>query len=561
MALTKATQNVIAPITSTGSTAARTLANRFADVVNVKDFGAVGNGGADDTAAIQAAIDSLGTAGGTVILPTGNYKVSTTLLISKSNINIKGSGSSGFESDPIAGNDGSSYITWAGTSTDDVILIGGQLNTVYNNSLKDFSIISSGNSRNNIRIINAQVFIIENIFSRNALTAGLYIGSQSTDTKPTGFGCIRNCSFYQKFTGSNGNAIWINCNQGGGGTMCEFDHIHCIQDIAPAVKITDMDGLLFTHLMTFSPVATRTSVLIDTLNSQRALGGVFMYPIAVFEANKENEQDVASWTIFCKDVGDLTRVEVKGAGSKSVNLLTHSGIQYTRPAGQVGTEKFSDSMFFINSDITTDILTTRDANWKIINNATIVSGDNALGGQIKISSGTSFGGISAGTFTGGTFNGYLKNQNPMFFTRCIGDINPSGSYAWGFADSASDNPSNGIIMTQTQSDGIDYINCIVKNGGVQTQLTPVQNNFLTNTEFMFYINAETNVCSFFYRDSLTNLPVNKLWNKLGDLSVNGLNVGMTPIFISRNLAGAGNFNLSVYHCLISSDLDRRSYPF
>lgn len=49
MALTKATQNVIAPITSTGSTTARTLENRFADVVNVKDFGTI-------TEAIAAAV-------------------------------------------------------------------------------------------------------------------------------------------------------------------------------------------------------------------------------------------------------------------------------------------------------------------------------------------------------------------------------------------------------------------------------------------------------------------------------------------------------------------------
>ena len=45
-----------------GSTTARTLQDRFADVVNVKDFGAVGDGSADDGPAIQAAINWLNSA-------------------------------------------------------------------------------------------------------------------------------------------------------------------------------------------------------------------------------------------------------------------------------------------------------------------------------------------------------------------------------------------------------------------------------------------------------------------------------------------------------------------
>ena len=70
-------------VTATGSTTARTLANRFADVVNVKDFGAVGDGVADDTTAIQSAINSTSPFG-EVFFPEGTYKISSTITLPSS---------------------------------------------------------------------------------------------------------------------------------------------------------------------------------------------------------------------------------------------------------------------------------------------------------------------------------------------------------------------------------------------------------------------------------------------------------------------------------------------
>ena len=57
----------------TGTPTARNLATRGGDVINVKDFGATGNGTTDDTAAIQAAITAA-PAGSAIYFPKGSYK-------------------------------------------------------------------------------------------------------------------------------------------------------------------------------------------------------------------------------------------------------------------------------------------------------------------------------------------------------------------------------------------------------------------------------------------------------------------------------------------------------
>jgi len=51
-------------------------------VLNVLDFGAVGDGIADDTAAIQTASDASGSAGASLYFPDGTYKITTAITIS-----------------------------------------------------------------------------------------------------------------------------------------------------------------------------------------------------------------------------------------------------------------------------------------------------------------------------------------------------------------------------------------------------------------------------------------------------------------------------------------------
>jgi len=71
-------------------------------VVNVLDFGAKGDGTTDDTAAIQAAINSLATTssasatgGGTVYIPAGKFRITSTIKIGH-NITLLGNGAGGY---------------------------------------------------------------------------------------------------------------------------------------------------------------------------------------------------------------------------------------------------------------------------------------------------------------------------------------------------------------------------------------------------------------------------------------------------------------------------------
>jgi hypothetical protein len=76
--------------------------NSRGHVFNVRAYGAVGDGVADDTAAIQAAYNTAAAAGGGIVfLPAGIYRITGSILLSSSLVSILGGGIPNLE--PVAG--------------------------------------------------------------------------------------------------------------------------------------------------------------------------------------------------------------------------------------------------------------------------------------------------------------------------------------------------------------------------------------------------------------------------------------------------------------------------
>lgn len=73
----------LVPKYSRVTSANRTMDEKFAEFISVKDYGAVGDGVADDTSAIQAAIDAVSR--GVLVFPQGTYNTSATINIAAKN--------------------------------------------------------------------------------------------------------------------------------------------------------------------------------------------------------------------------------------------------------------------------------------------------------------------------------------------------------------------------------------------------------------------------------------------------------------------------------------------
>lgn len=120
------TSDINKPIGTATQTALNAKVAKGELVFNVKDYGAVGDGTNNDTAAIQAAVDASGDSGGTesyaiVYLPAGEYRVTSTINI-KGNLCIAGAGERTYVNFTAPTISDDNLFEWIGASMNDFVI-------------------------------------------------------------------------------------------------------------------------------------------------------------------------------------------------------------------------------------------------------------------------------------------------------------------------------------------------------------------------------------------------------------------------------------------------------
>jgi polygalacturonase len=167
---------------------------------DVRQYGAVGDDAADDTAAIQAAIKSLPASGGVVFIPRGTYLVSGGLAVTNANTILRGTGP------------GQTTIKLAPTGKGSPLLsaYAETPNALSNFQLRDLTLegnkLSGGTGPPHLLTLRrCQGFVIDNVSLLSSPQDGIYVNGDGGGSALKNLGVIRNCYF----NGCGGAAILV----------------------------------------------------------------------------------------------------------------------------------------------------------------------------------------------------------------------------------------------------------------------------------------------------------------------------------------------------------------
>lgn len=252
--------------------------------VNVKDFGAHGDGVHDDTAAIQAAIDAAGTAGGgTVLLPQGTYSISQSLTIPYNAVTLAGPGM--FSANiRVAGSFDAIVVSNSSTGTRITSL--SITSSVTQTAGAGIRADSTGNA--------VYTTLIDNVYF--ATYNGIELYNTNTTTI---LHCRMNCDNYGLYCGNGCRIVRFTNAEVGGNAAGVFLDGGC-----QSIKLLQLEMFSNAH-----------AVVLDTPNGGSAPNYVYMYDV---EANPGS--DVVGPYFYINNAGEVHLTECWSDAAQAIQI-------------------------------------------------------------------------------------------------------------------------------------------------------------------------------------------------------------------------------------------------
>ena len=301
----------------------RTAQAKMRDVVSVKDFGAVGDGVADDTAAIQAAV----TAAAAVYVPAGTYVVNVVTL--DANTEIYGDGAASIikqSASFVGGSQGSLYANSgsAGSQVNNIIIRDLRVEGT-NISAPTFSEFKHLVSLNGVR--NA---LVENVQFIGFQGDGLYIGSgiNGGDERHNTNVIVRNC-FFDGINKENRNGVSaIDCN----GLLVDGNYFtRCTKSTMPGAIDIEPDAQIFHIVRDIKIVNNKFFDIGGNLGAiSFYLPGIAYtnFPRGFLVQGNHIDTCAANGVVFSYNVvGGVT----ESTGNFAVKILDNTVVNSTRP--------------------------------------------------------------------------------------------------------------------------------------------------------------------------------------------------------------------------------------
>lgn len=225
-------------------------------VVNVADYGAVGDGVTDDTLAIQAAIDE--NPARRIFLPNGSYLVTSTIWLKYSGQTLEGEAGGGYtflQTDDSY----STSLVWGGTAGGTVLKVAHHDSSVAPNSIsgacvKSLRIECNGTNRAGVGmwVPDASLSVFEHIKIDGASSRCLDLTAFVPDV--AGINSVYQCAFRDiaMYAFGSGDGIYMGdtVNVGGGDhpAFVTFDNVHITWENGLGINIYEADDITFDNI-------------------------------------------------------------------------------------------------------------------------------------------------------------------------------------------------------------------------------------------------------------------------------------------------------------------------